>query len=71
MDIIVDNGLSLIPIEIKAGKTVNNEFFSNITYWNKLSGAQTGYIAYAGNQTEERSNGINVLNWFELLRRNV
>ncbi|ACT94541.1 ATP-binding protein [Dyadobacter fermentans] len=71
VDIIVDNGLSLIPVEIKAGKTVNNEFFSNMTYWNKLSGAQTGYIAYAGNQTEERSNGINVLNWFELLRRNV
>ena len=71
VDIVIDNGLSLIPVEIKAGKTVNNEFFGNIIYWNKLSGATTGYIAYAGNQIEERSNGITVLNWFELLKRDV
>jgi len=71
VDIIIDKGLSLVPVEIKAGKTVNNEFFGNITYWNKLSGATKGYIAYAGNQIEERSNGITVLNWFELLKRDV
>lgn len=71
VDIIIDNGLSLVPIEIKAGKTVNSEFFGNISYWSKLSGATTGYIAYAGNQIEERSSGINVLNWFELLKRRV
>ncbi|SEJ43357.1 hypothetical protein SAMN05216327_11071 [Dyadobacter sp. SG02] len=71
VDVVVDNGLALVPVEIKAGKTVNNEFFGNIAYWNKLSGATTGYIAYAGNQIEERSNGITVLNWFELLKRGV
>ncbi|SDG96086.1 hypothetical protein SAMN04487996_12632 [Dyadobacter soli] len=71
VDIVIDNGLTLIPVEIKAGKTVNNEFFGNITYWKKLSGATTGYIAYAGNQIEERSNGISVMNWFELLKRGV
>lgn len=71
VDIVIDNGLSLVPVEIKAGKTVNNEFFGNITYWNKLSGATSGYIAYAGNQIEERSNGITVLNWFELLKRGI
>jgi uncharacterized protein len=68
---VIDNGLSLIAVEIKAGRTVNKEFFGNITYWNKLSGATTGCIAYAGNQIEERSNGITVLNWFELLKRGV
>jgi predicted AAA+ superfamily ATPase len=71
VDMIIDNGSSLIPVEIKAGKTVNNEFFGNISYWSKLSGFSTGYIAYAGNQIEERSSGISVLNWFELLKRNV
>lgn len=71
VDVVIDNGLSLVPVEIKAGKTVNSEFFGNITYWNKLSGATTGYIAYAGNQIEERSNGITVLNWFELLKRGI
>lgn len=71
VDVVIDNGLTLIPVEIKAGKTVNNEFFGNIIYWNKLSGATTGYIAYAGNQIEERSNGISVMNWFELLKRGI
>jgi uncharacterized protein len=71
VDVVIDNGLSLVPVEVKAGKTVNNEFFSNITYWNKLSGATRGHIAYSGNQIEERSNGITVLNWFELLKRGV
>lgn len=71
VDVIIDDGLSLVPIEIKAGKTVNNEYFTNISYWTKLSGATKGYIAYAGNQLEERSNGISVLHWTELLRQNV
>lgn len=71
VDVVIDNGLTLIPVEIKAGKTVNSEFFGSITYWNKLSGAEGGYIAYAGNQIEERSNGITVLNWFELLKRDI
>lgn len=71
VDVIVDNGISLIPIEIKVGKTLNNEFFGNILYWKKLSSAPKGYIAYAGNRTEDRSNGISVVNWFELLRREV
>jgi predicted AAA+ superfamily ATPase len=71
VDIVIDNGLSLLPLEIKAGKTINGEFFKSILYWNKLSGEQKGYIIYAGNQEEDRSNGISVINWFEMVKRDI
>lgn len=68
IDIIIDNGGSLIPLEIKAGKTVNQEFFRNIAYWAKLSKSDKGYIAYSGTEQQQRSSGIDVLNWKKLLR---
>lgn len=66
IDVIIDNGTSLLPIEIKAGRTINGDFFKNLIYWNKLSGEQAGYIVYAGTQQEDRSNGISVINWFNM-----
>lgn len=71
VDIVIDNGLTLLPIEIKAGKTINGEYFKSLLYWNKLSGEQKGYIIYAGQQEEERSNGISVINWFEMVKREI
>ncbi len=37
IDIIIDEGDSLIPLEIKAGQTVSSDFFKGIRYWKKLS----------------------------------
>jgi predicted AAA+ superfamily ATPase len=71
IDIIVDNGSTLLPLEIKAGKTINGEFFKSLLYWNKLSGEEKGYIVYAGSQEEERSNGISVMNWFKMAQRDI
>jgi hypothetical protein len=71
IDIVIDNGLTLVPLEIKAGKTINGEFFKSLVYWNKLSGEEKGYIVYAGSQEEERSNGIDVINWFEMVKRDI
>ncbi|WP_221394547.1 ATP-binding protein [Dyadobacter sp. NIV53] len=69
VDVIIDNGTSLLPLEIKAGRTINSEFFKSLTYWNKLSEEQSGFIVYAGNQEEDRSNGISVINWFTMVKR--
>lgn len=71
VDVIVDNGTSLLPIEIKAGKTINTEFFKSLNYWNKLSGQTAGLIVYAGDQEEDRSNGISVRNWFSMVREQM
>jgi len=66
IDVIVDEGLSLLPIEIKSGKTVHQEFFKNLLYWLKLSGNEKGVILYGGDQHQERSNGISLEGWKRL-----
>ncbi|WP_159475821.1 ATP-binding protein [Dyadobacter sp. 3J3] len=71
VDVIVDQGMSLLPIEIKAGKTINSDFFKSLTYWNKLSGEQSGFIIYAGEQEEDRTTGISVANWFNFMKKDI
>ncbi|WP_240543463.1 DUF4143 domain-containing protein [Spirosoma foliorum] len=70
IDVIIDETEKLIPIELKPGQTINNEFFKNITYWNNLSDQRDSFVLYAGNQMQKRSTGITVLNWREFLKRN-
>jgi predicted AAA+ superfamily ATPase len=58
IDVLIDKGLELIPLEIKAGKTITKEYFKGILYWNKLSGNNGGYVVYAGDDYQKRSNEI-------------
>jgi predicted AAA+ superfamily ATPase len=37
IDVIIDEGDSLIPIELKAGETVTSDFFKGIRFWKKLT----------------------------------
>jgi len=67
VDVIIDEAGKLIPIEIKSGQTIQDEFFRNLTFWSKLSDSQEGYLVYGGQQTQRRSNGITVMNWREMV----
>lgn len=71
IDIIVDNAGTLTPVEIKSGKTINSEFFKNILYWNALSGEKQGYLIYAGEQEQQRSNGIEVIGWKSFINMDI
>lgn len=64
IDCILESGETLIPVEIKSGKTVKSKFFSDLTYWNKLSGQSPdkSFLIYGGDKREKRSSG-NVLGW--------
>jgi len=68
VDVIVDEGLNLLPIEIKSGQTVQSDYFKNIEYWNELSGEERAVVLYGGDQTQQRSNGTLVVNWREYLK---
>ena len=63
IDLVIDRGDQLIPVEIKAGQTVNKEFFKNLRYWQNLSGAEDAYVLYAGSTEQHRSDGCHVLPW--------
>lgn len=64
IDCIVDQGGRLIPIEIKSGKTVSDDFFKGLRYWSRISGADAGdmLLVYAGLMDQTRKDG-RVLSW--------
>ncbi|MCF8295597.1 MAG: ATP-binding protein [Bacteroidales bacterium] len=66
VDLLWQQGNSLVPIEIKSGQTITNEYLRGISFWNKISQTQGGTIIYGGEIKQSRSNGIVVLPFREL-----
>ncbi|HKL09209.1 MAG TPA: ATP-binding protein [Bacteroidales bacterium] len=66
IDLIIDKTNHFIPVEIKSGKTVHNEFFRHLRYWLKLTGEKNGKIIYAGDDNQKRSEGIEIISWKSL-----
>jgi predicted AAA+ superfamily ATPase len=60
VDIIIDIGEKLIPIEIKSGETVTSAFFDSIRYFRSLgkSMADTGVLIHGGDALYEREDCI-------------
>ncbi len=67
VDIIIDLGQELIPVEAKSAQTTASDFFDNLTYWRGISGNETAGAAliYGGNQTFKRTGAV-VYPWFAL-----
>ena len=63
VDLIIDNGKTLLPIEIKSGMTISKYYFKNIDYWTNLSGSKKAFILYTGAQNQNRSDGKEIMNW--------
>ena len=63
----MENGSRLTPIEIKSGITFNQDFFRNLTYWNKLAGnrKENAYVIYGGDTSRETEEGV-LLGWRDL-----
>lgn len=52
IDLILEFGDTLLPIEIKSGKTINTDFFKNLNYFRKINPACTKCaLVYGGNET--------------------
>ncbi|HDL07463.1 MAG TPA: ATP-binding protein [Desulfobacteraceae bacterium] len=68
VDCIIDKtNDDLVPVEIKSGKTVSQDYFKGINYWQKLSGKNGGYVVYGGEQRQTRSF-TTVLPWRQCLQ---
>ena len=57
--LIEHGGRDLIPVEIKSGRTANNDYFKEIAYWNALSGntPDRSFVVYGGDQSQQRTAG--------------
>lgn len=65
IDCIIGETQQLIPIEIKSAKTIVNDFFSGIDYWNQFTPYKStkAYIIYGGDQNQIQRKKAAVLSW--------
>ncbi len=66
VDLIVEHGNRLMPIEIKSGKTVNRDFFTGLEKWEALAGdtALKPTLIHGGSETYHHK-GVQVIGWKE------
>lgn len=63
VDLILDNGSSTLLYEIKAGMTVNSDFFKGLNYLSSLNNdTENSFLVYGGEKSYTRE-GINILSW--------
>ncbi len=68
IDLLVDFGAHLLPVEIKSSQTYSAFFNDPIKKWMALQGntCQQGMVLYAGNQAVGQSANITALPWWYL-----
>lgn len=62
VDLIVENGENLFPIEIKSAQTYSTSMSKVLNYWKKLTNSPSAMLIYAGNDSYSR-NGIELRSW--------
>ncbi|MBI5447679.1 MAG: ATP-binding protein [Gammaproteobacteria bacterium] len=65
IDCIIDHG-SLDAIEIKSGKTINPDFFTNLIYWQKLSPENKQVSLVYGGDLARKQHDIDVMGWINI-----
>jgi len=64
IDCVMEAGDSVLRVEIKAGKTISEDFFTGIRYWDKLAGetGKNAFVIYGGDENQKRTSAT-ILSW--------
>jgi hypothetical protein len=67
VDVVIDTGKQLVPIEIKSGETISRSFFEGLRYFISLGppSAPTGVLIHGGDDLYQREN-FSVIPWFQV-----
>jgi len=67
VDLLIETGGKLMPIEIKSGQTINRDYFKGLERWTALAGdmARNPTLIYAGDDRQTR-RGVRVAGWNQL-----
>ncbi len=72
VDLIIDKPDGPVPFEIKSGMTMNDNYFTNLKYWQKLSGEKPGKLnVIYGGDTSLRTSSGNFITWKELYGKDI
>ena len=69
IDVLIDQGEMLVPVEAKSGQTVASDFTTGIRRWSALAGAAAarGWVVYGGDAAVPRDEA-EVLPWKQIAR---
>lgn len=64
VDVLIEQADKLLPVEIKSGQTVADDFLGSLKKFRSLAGrsAGRGFLVYGGDQAQTREN-INIVPW--------
>jgi len=67
VDILLDRGAELVPIEVKSGETLAQDAFVGLRYWLQLAGTPDAPAALIyGGDTSVRRSGVVATSWVDL-----
>jgi len=67
IDVLLDQGTSLVPVEIKSGETLNPDAFKGLRKWRKISADAAGsaFLIYGGKE-KMGHDGIQAVPWLRV-----
>ena len=67
LDLLIDEGTHVIPVEIKSSQTISQQFLKGLEYWKKITESQSsGRVYYGGNINQKWSGGHQFISWESL-----
>lgn len=63
IDVLIESGNELYPVEIKSGQTITSEFYKGLNFWEKITEKKGGTVVYAGSEYQKRSGDIQAIPW--------
>ena len=71
IDLLIEEGSRLVPVEIKSGRTVNENYFKGLKYWRKISHSdEKGIVLFGGEYQQEREFSL-VTSWKNIDKLNI
>ena len=67
VDIVIEQGSTLVPVEIKSGQTLNPDFFRGLDRWTRMAGETSGrpWLVYGGDRRQSRTD-VEVVPWQQI-----
>lgn len=63
IDLLIEEGSRVVPVEIKSGRTVNESFFKGLNYYRKISHSEEkGIVLFGGEYQQKREYSL-VTSW--------